>query len=528
MSFKKIATFVLVSSFLLTACSYLPFVGKRGPAGVEDEKFQSFNELLLRALEFRAAALNFAKKIKLDQISSPAMTREDLDYVKETGKQYLALRKSLNEIAMTQYDNFGLQYNIKLTPNKGTRVDPIRTYMITEGTTSNSYMYSIDPTDDLGRQKIFDIQMALASALVLYDNYLVGIQPYNSNETFNYLLNYDTEEKKILQQIADRYADTGIRSRVKKAIDFVDDVMAWRRKNNVTTSDAEAKLYEIIQSSAWYLNVREGSGFKNVIDIITNLTSRINRHAIRDTRIVTFGLSMGFGNFVGLVETRKGYLDSMSPSEEAQLTNEMKPLDILLEKTPFRLTDKMIPGHYGHVAIWLGTEQQLRDLRAWDSIPAKYQEMIQAGHYIVEALRPGVQINTLDHFLNIDDLLVLRDKRNVSDNYRRKAVLRTIEQVGKEYDFNFDVNTQNRIVCSEIAYAVYADVKWPLDRALGRYTISPDNVAKLAQGPKAIFEPVILYYNGKRYNHDLTKSLDLLLKANTQSYAEFETLQGIR
>ena len=30
------------------------------------------------------------------------------------------------------------------------------------------------------------------------------------------------------------------------------------------------------------------------------------------------------------------------------------------------------------------------------------------GARIVEALRPGVQINTLDHFLNIDDLLVLR------------------------------------------------------------------------------------------------------------------------
>ena len=30
--------------------------------------------------------------------------------------------------------------------------------------------------------------------------------------------------------------------------------------------------------------------------------------------------------------------------------------DILLEKTPFRLTDKLIPGYWGHAAVWIGGE----------------------------------------------------------------------------------------------------------------------------------------------------------------------------
>lgn len=110
MSFKKFASVVLVSSLVVTACSYLPFNSSRSPASVREEKFQQFNELLLQALEFRAAALNFAQKIKLDQMSSPVMTREDVEYVKETGRNYLALRKAINDIAMSQYESFGLQH----------------------------------------------------------------------------------------------------------------------------------------------------------------------------------------------------------------------------------------------------------------------------------------------------------------------------------------------------------------------------------------------------------------------------------
>ncbi|MNL27035.1 hypothetical protein D3C87_1486000 [compost metagenome] len=185
----------------------------------------------------------------------------------------------------------------------------------------------------------------------------------------------------------------------------------------------------------------------------------------------------------------------------------------------------MIPGHYGHVAIWTGTERQLKDLGVWEQIPAAIQERIRNGHYIVEALRPGVQINTLHHFMNIDDFLVLRDNRPVDDAYRRKAILQAIAQIGKEYDFNFDVNTQNRIVCSEIAYVVFTDVKWPTEEMVKRYTISPDNVAQLAVNQNPILDPVILYYNGKRYNRDLRHSLSLLMKATDESYAEFERFQ---
>lgn len=168
--------------------------------------------------------------------------------------------------------------------------------------------------------------------------------------------------------------------------------------------------------------------------------------------------------------------------EKANIKAQMKPLDILLEKTPFRLTDKFIPGFYGHVAIWAGTEEDLKVLGIWnDPMVKPYQEAIRSGHFIIEALRPGVQINTLDHFLNIDDLLVLRDQ-TLTDDQRREFLIRAFAQIGKDYDFNFDVETDKKIVCSEIVYVVFHNIDWPAEKALGRYTISPDNVAVWRKG----------------------------------------------
>jgi hypothetical protein len=196
------------------------------------------------------------------------------------------------------------------------------------------------------------------------------------------------------------------------------------------------------------------------------------------------------------VAFRQGYLTKLSPEERKQMEATYKPLDIMMEKTPFRLTDQFIPGYYGHVALWIGTEDELKQIGVWDNpLIQKYHEAIRSGRHIIEALRPGVQINSLDHFLNIDDLLVVRHN-NLSDEQKAEYILRAFAQIGKEYDFNFDVETDSKIVCSEIVYVVFHDIEWPTKKQLGRYTISPDNVAdKCVDGT---LEPVMMFRSGKR------------------------------
>ena len=236
---------------------------------------------------------------------------------------------------------------------------------------------------------------------------------------------------------------------------------------------------------------------------VTDNIAELNRSAVN-------GISAFFGNLVGTVEERKGklYGDKIT---ESYLTGQLKAGDILLEKTPFRLTDKMIPGHFGHAAIWVGTEQELRLLGIWDhKIVRKYHEQIRSGHGVVVALRSGVEMNSLAHFMNIDDVAIVRQQK-IDNKERGKVIIRTLRQVGKEYDFNYDVETTDKIVCSELVYQAYTGIFWPTDKIMGRYTISPDNVAfnAINNGPLAL---ITFYHDGKRIDKDAGVLMENLMK----------------
>ena len=119
------------------------------------------------------------------------------------------------------------------------------------------------------------------------------------------------------------------------------------------------------------------------------------------------------------------------------------------------------------------------------------------GKFIVEALRSGVELNTLDHFLNVDDLVILRpvfpDSTTLKD--KKESLLLAFRQIGKDYDFNFDVNTTEKIVCSELAYVCFPQFEWPTEKLVGRHTISPDNVITHLWDSKEL-ELISFYHDG--------------------------------
>ena len=230
-------------------------------------------------------------------------------------------------------------------------------------------------------------------------------------------------------------------------------------------------------------------------EIVTNKTSiaisqgknnfHFNNHTFVDATVnivnTTVGwLSKVFGNAAGSIKWRKGNLyENPKAIELAKLT--LKPMDILVEKSAFVLTDKFIPGHFGHVAIYLGTKKQLQDIGMWDH-PwlAQYQDEIESGKVILEAVRTGVRLNSLAEFMNIDELTIMRkeDELQNSDEIFDQ-ITRGIDQIGKLYDFNFDISTIDKIVCSELIYIVYGNVRWQTKYRFGRPTITPDDVAEI-------------------------------------------------
>ena len=253
---------------------------------------------------------------------------------------------------------------------------------------------------------------------------------------------------------------------------------------------------------------------KNIAALATKFQDDIFNLSYRSTQEI----SKRFGNVVGLYEERKGKLFDMRADERKRLTDELQTLDIFLEKTPFRLTDLFIPGYWGHVAVWVGGSNDIPELKrlgVWDELPRieaearrileydgpSFQELIEGDRGVLEALRPGVELNTFAQFLNIDDLAVMRAD-SISDVQKRHYLLHAFAQIGKPYDFNFDIATHQRIVCSELVFVVYDDYDWPVEQVIGRYAISPDHVAALAREKDDPFTPVILYHDGKELPAD--------------------------
>jgi hypothetical protein len=494
---KKI---ILISLLTLVSCSnFTRTPASPGPEGAEVQlnrelvsDVAQFQVMVEEALVWRAKAMDFAEK-NAKKLKRERLTHEDIQTIHQSAQEYLNIRARLL--------NFANKYQSLVDDGA------IVKYVPGEGTNKTLNIYYIDPKDEKGQELLLQTKISFNAALVLYDSYMLGLYPYYKSRKMRKLLNTDFVGGKFeFDQITDSFFDVSQRTKMYLTIKLFQKDITYKSENKIPVSSEEKYLDLLALQSPFYNFMSDK--YKGIVDpsSFKNVSNRIFDRSRFVGDLFTYSASKVFGNSVGLVAFRKGLMTKISKKEKSAIKSQMKPLDILLEKTPFRLTDKFIPGFYGHVAIWAGTEEDLKALGIWnDPMVKPYQEAIRSGHFIIEALRPGVQINTLDHFLNIDDFLVLRDQ-TLTDDQRREFLIRAFAQIGKDYDFNFDVETDKKIVCSEIVYVVFHNIDWPAEKALGRYTISPDNVAvKVSDG---VLVPVQMYSDGVKVEGDLIKAVE--------------------
>lgn len=354
------------------------------------------------------------------------------------------------------------------------------------------------------------ITLSLAAALALYDNYLVAFSLFQENEKLRRYINARHPGYEInalsLTKITAQYNSLAKRQQVRQAIVYFQSHI---QAQPPSFHDKNAYFLNFITSSPSYNSTLKVSPFY-ILNRYGQFLSGVTNDTLAKTRDDGINLfSLLFGNTVGLVQTRTGYLHN-DPKVRDTLSSQLRAGDILLEKTPFRLTDKLIPGYWGHVAIWLGSEQELIDLGIWDH-PAviPYHHYIRSERQIVEALRAGVTANTLAHFINVDDLAILR-QTDLANETLAQILIRAFRQIGKQYDFNFDIESNDRIVCSELIYITYANINWPTQKKLGRFTISPSQIAEKV-GPEKPFSIVSLYLQGKAITDDKNQKFLQLL-----------------
>ena len=349
---------------------------------------------------------------------------------------------------------------------------------------------SIDPV-----VRLKGVMFSLSAAIVLYDNYLFNLSMFQRNRHLRQIVNAPDQEYHLesleLLRASEGFTSVDNYVRVKKAIHFYQKML----KRGYAFDAEMLYLQTLIENSPSYRALVDKHFFK-IVSQKMYFYGRFSTDTVEllsDNGINLF--SEIFGNSVGLVVVSRGMMYGKHEIT-AGVKSALKAGDILIEKTPFRLTDIMIPGYWGHAAIWTGTQEELKELGIWDhpSVVA-HHAAIQKNKMVVEALRSGVKLNTLEHFLNVDDLAVLREP-NMSIAHRREVILHALAQVGKKYDFNFNVETSDKIVCSELVYISYPHIDWPTGKVWGRYTISPDHIA--AKTKNKDLKLVVLYHEGKK------------------------------
>lgn len=379
--------------------------------------------------------------------------------------------------------------------------DSIRTTLFPYALRYRHVLYRTD--DSLGdRDRIESILISMAAALTLYDNAHFMEEQFASKSALREKLNEAYPEYGVEGNF---YKDSLMRSSTLTYRSTMLDAIRFFEENrqsiayHISQADPSIRsLYEYIDHSPMRSKLGGDNAFTQISDQVGSLLSRAIELPLSTVEKLKFNLSKGVGNTMGMVRWRNGKLrDDHTFLKE--FSTHLKPGDILLEKTPFALTDKTIPGHFGHAAIYIGTYEQLRALGALDTpFVRKHIDQIREGKVILEALREGVVLNSVEHFMNIDDVAVLRPNRLEADAMRTSLDL-AMSHFGKKYDFDFNVNTTETIVCSELVYAAYPQIDFMTKKVLSSFTISPDDIALLASGDNsAPLELTFFAHDGKK------------------------------
>jgi hypothetical protein len=193
-------------------------------------------------------------------------------------------------------------------------------------------------------------------------------------------------------------------------------------------------------------------------------------------------LSKIFGQFAGQFH---GKIDKKTNA--MILKSQLQEFDIVLLKSLTHLTEKLIPGYFGHVGVSLGND------------------------LMIETPRSGVRICSIEEFSDGEIYLIVRPT-NLTEMQKQKIRNSLKMQLGKKYDFNFDSQSPDRIVCSDLVCLAYDFIDWQSKKRAGHYITSPDDLVRsLLNRPDFSFE---MYINQGQFvsKPDSTFIQELLLK----------------
>ncbi len=197
----------------------------------------------------------------------------------------------------------------------------------------------------------------------------------------------------------------------------------------------------------------------------------------------------GFGRAAS--ELREKEYKQVSDAVRAEIGAFLEPGDVLVTRHAIALTNLFLPGFWPHAAFYVGTPAQRSALGV--EVDDKRTAVWTGDVCTLEALKDGVRLRPLSETLFVDSFVVLRPDRDRETI--REAIERALVHEGKQYNFDFDFFTSDRMVCTEVVYRAYdglADLDFPLEDRGGRKTLSAEDLLDYALDTLA-FKPVAIF-----------------------------------
>ena len=215
-----------------------------------------------------------------------------------------------------------------------------------------------------------------------------------------------------------------------------------------------------------------------------------------------FPIQKNVADTMGKIQVSARKVPLISYEDVDRMRGSLNPGDILIERRNWHVSNVGIPGFWPHAALHLGTSDAadifFADVFPYQGYPSftallqaefsdfytKYQGTDESGYpyAVIEGQAPGIILQSLEKSAMADYVGVLRPRLEKKDLLQ--AVLRAIGNHGKPYDYNFDFETRDEIVCSELVYDAYLPgqnkhgLTFTLTVTSGRKIISPNDMVK--------------------------------------------------
>ena len=230
------------------------------------------------------------------------------------------------------------------------------------------------------------------------------------------------------------------------------------------------------------------------------------------TAVVGFAKVWGF--ISDKLKWRDGHLNKNQDVINALKAN-LKPLDLIYEKRTFVLSNYTIPGHFGHVAVWLGTKEELIAAGIWDKEFFKpFREEVEAGRNIVEVRKKGMDFVSLENFTNLDELAVTRVTK--AQERIEEIMENLVDEIDATYDFAFNALSDDKLTCAEMIAYSYGDIHWPGMKTILSVSLRPDDMGVLSLYENSP-EEFVLYFTSNKDN-----------TANKMSFEDWKKLFKIK